>query len=120
MNMRAASFASILAISLAGVACSEKAPAETEAPETASEPEAGQFNLRYPTNGGQPASAEGTGEFNLRIPDSAAEQPGGVRLPEGAVRQDGLSGVQEIQTPPLPETAEPDEPAEPDDIIRLD
>ncbi|WP_143435238.1 hypothetical protein [Henriciella aquimarina] len=124
--MRAATFASILAISMAGVACSEKSPADAgqagASTETA-QSETPQFNLRYPGSSSQTTSSPGTGEFNLRTPGSATAQPTGPRLPEGAVRDNALSDVPEINTPNLqPGPAGPDAPAEEpdDDIIRLD
>ncbi len=123
--MKAAAFASIMAVSLAGVACSEKAPAEaeTQTPETTSETaqaERGQFNLRYPANGSPAASSETSSQFNLRTPDSVGSDAGqAFRLPEGAVRDNALSDIQEIRTPDMvdsePEATDPD-----DDIIRLD
>ena len=123
--MRATVLAAILAVSLAGVACSEKAPAENEAPAETNEsaqPQQGQFNLRFPTSGAQPASSDAAGEFNLRIPDSADagvdSGGGGLRLPEGAVREDALSGIQEIQTPSVVDTQPEEDPD--DEIIRLD
>ena len=121
--MRATVLAAILAVSLAGFACSEKAPAENEQPAETSEsaqPQQGQFNLRFPTNDTQPASSGASGEFNLRIPESAdaGMDSGGLRLPEGAVREDALSGIQEIQTPGVVDP-QPEEDPE-DDIIRLD
>ncbi|WP_143434549.1 MULTISPECIES: hypothetical protein [Henriciella] len=119
--MKAAAFASIVALGFTGVACSEKAPAETEgasnvSAETASAPAASEFNLRYPGSDSTTTS-DSSGGFNLRIPDSSAPQDG-IRLPEGTINENRLSDIPEIQTPasetPAPE-AEPD-----DDIIRLD
>ena len=124
--MKAATFASILAVSFAGVACSEKAADETETADAASEtsqPKASEFNLRYPTTGPQQSSSAGAGEFNLRVPDSnAAGSDSGVRLPDGAVREDPLSGIDEIRTPDMatPEAEAPAEEAPEDEIIRLD
>ena len=128
--MKAATFASILAISVAGTACSQdaEAPAEAEMTEVqaeATEPDASQFNLRYPTTDTQPTSS--ASQFNLRGPDTAGQGSQGVRLPEGAVRDNALSNVPEVRGPAAlsPDggaPAQPDAaPAEPDDdIIRLD
>ncbi|MEQ8557583.1 MAG: hypothetical protein RIB03_04625 [Henriciella sp.] len=123
--MRAATFASVLALSIAGVACSEKAPAETEqaaAPQSTSEAQAsGEFNLRYPTSSSQSAGGA-AGEFNLRIPETSS--PGaesGMRLPEGTVREDAFSDIPEVRTPGIPAEGNETPAEEPDDdIIRLD
>lgn len=119
--MKAAAFASVVALSLAGVACSEKAPAESAAAadvaaETASAPQASEFNLRYPGSDSS-SSASASGEFNLRIPDASAPTED-LRLPEGAVNENRLSNVPEIQTPAVETT--PESSPEDDDIIRLD
>ncbi|MGB3627615.1 MAG: hypothetical protein WA989_17435 [Henriciella sp.] len=118
--MKAAAFASIVALSFAGVACSEKAPVETEtqadvSAETASAPQASEFNLRYPGSESS-STTTASSEFNLRIPEADAPTDG-VRLPEGAVNENRLSNVPEIETPAV-ETAP--EAAPEDDIIRLD
>ncbi|MEQ9315847.1 MAG: hypothetical protein RLN72_08335 [Henriciella sp.] len=118
--MKAAAFASIIALSLAGVACSEKAPAESDtsadvAAETASAPAASEFNLRYPGSDSSSA-ASASGDFNLRTPDADAPTDG-IRLPEGAINENRLADVPEIQTP----SVEPETETDPDDdIIRLD
>lgn len=123
--MKAATFASIMAVSLAGVACSEKAPAEgeTEAttPEASQPAPTGQFNLRFPTESSQPASSENQGQFNLRVPGAAPQAETGLRLPPGAVRDNALSDIEEIRTPGMIDDAEalPEEDPE-DAIIRLD
>lgn len=121
--MKAATAASILALTMAGVACSERAPAENEgvqsAPveqDTASASSASEFNLRYP--GSETAAAsDASSQFNLRIPDAEMDT-GAVRLPEGAVRSETLTNVPEIESPPLPKNSASDEPE--DEIIRLD
>ncbi len=117
--MKAVTILSMFALACAGTACSEKAPAETETATAASETasSSGQFNLRYPGSETQPAGATAAGQFNLRIPDSAADT-GGVRLPDGAVRDNALSGVAEIQTPGMADDKPAEDPE--DDIIRLD
>lgn len=123
--MKAATLASILAISLAGVACSEKAPAETETPDATSEAaqtDKGQFNLRFPTGSAQPASSETSSQFNLRAPGSAGPDAGtGIQLPEGAVRENALSDIPEIRTPDMAIEEAGQDAEDPDDeIIRLD
>lgn len=118
--MKAATLVSIFALACAGTACSEKAPAETEtanAEAEAASTSSGQFNLRYPGSDTQPTSTSTSGEFNLRVPETSA-QPEGIRLPEGAVRENTLSGVGEIQAPSLTDETPPEDPE--DDIIRLD
>lgn len=125
--MKATTFASILAVSLAGAACSQQAPAETEtanADTETAQPQAGEFNLRYPTSGSQDTSNAASGEFNLRIPDRNGDlnAAGEVRLPDGAVRDDALSGIEEVRTPDMidPGESAADEDAPEDEIIRLD
>lgn len=123
--MKAATLASIMAVSLAGAACSERAPAETETPDATSEvaqPDKGQFNLRFPTGSAQPASSEASNQFNLRSPDSAGPDAGnGIRLPEGAVRDNALSDIPEIRTPDMALEESGQDAEDPDDeIIRLD
>lgn len=117
--MKAATFASIIALGFAGAACSQNAPeepAETAAPQETGEQETPQFNLRYPGSGSS-AGASASGEFNLRLPDAGMENSG-PRLPEGAVRDNALSDVPEIDTPALPQQGPAEDPD--DDIIRLD
>ncbi|WP_300380463.1 hypothetical protein [Henriciella sp.] len=132
--MKALTFASVLAVSMAGVACSQQAqaPDAADASETANEnaqPETSQFNLRYSTGDTQPASSPASsGQFNLRGPDSTQQSPDGFRLPEGAVRENALNQVPEVQTPNFPaqEGSSPVEPEQDpaetpdDDLIRLD
>lgn len=131
--MRALTFASLLAVSMAGVACSDNAPvepenvaAETETPDAAETgaaetAEASQFNLRFPGSDGP--AAQGDGGFNLRAPTGTAQPQDGFRLPEGAVREDAFSNIPEIRTPAMDNAAQqeaaPDEDPE-DEIIRLD
>lgn len=115
--MRAVTFASILAVGMAGVACSEKAPVEPESVEAnVAAPETPQFNLRFPTS--DTAATEASGEFNLRIPEGDP-QGNSVRLPEGAVRENAFNDMPEIRTPDMQDEDAPEE--DPDDaIIRLD
>ncbi|WP_139792403.1 hypothetical protein [Henriciella litoralis] len=125
--MKAVTFASMLAVSIIGTACSEKAPTddaaavETTVVETA-ETEAPQFNLRFPGSDAAPATEASSG-FNLRTPDVAPTGPA-LRLPEGAVRENALSNIPEIQTPMVDGAAdaavEIDSDPDEDDIIRLD
>lgn len=133
--MRALTLASLLAVSMTGVACSERAPAEPEhVPAEASGPAAAtetaeadtaqpaQFNLRYPGSDA-PAGGQAGGGFNLRDPGSTAPAQGGFRLPEGALREDALSDIPEIRTPATDtqDSAAPQPEEDPDDdIIRLD
>lgn len=119
MNMKAAAFASILALSLAGTACSEKAPAESKTPasaETAAN-DAPQFNLRYPGSEATTSTDVSSG-FNLRTPDSVGSSDG-IRLPEGAVNENRLSDVPELDTRVVIEEETPATDPD-DDIIRLD
>ncbi|MEM5516139.1 hypothetical protein WNY37_04210 [Henriciella sp. AS95] len=119
--MKAAVFASVVALSFTGVACSEKAPAESGtaanvSAETASAPAASEFNLRYPGSESTTAS-DSSGGFNLRIPDAGAPQEG-IRLPDGAINENRLADIPEIETPA---TEVPPAETDPDDeIIRLD
>lgn len=129
--MKALTFASVLAVSMAGVACSQQAQTPDTA-ETASEStkqESSQFNLRYPTGDTASASSPASsGQFNLRGPENTQQSAGGFRLPEGAVRDNALNQVPEVQGPNFPaqegnaQAETPVEPAEEpdDDIIRLD
>ena len=129
--MKALTFASVLAISMAGVACSERAPIEPE--EVSSEtdveiqttetaqaeaPAASEFNLRFPGTDTQAAS----GGFNLRDPGTLSDQQGGLRLPDGAVREDAFSDIPEIRAPitdaPSQDAGQVEDPD--DEIIRLD
>ena len=125
MNMKAVTFASLMAVSLAGTACSQQAPDETDtasATSEASAPKAGEFNLRYPTTSASETSETASGEFNLRVPGSSdMSADGEIRLPDGAVRENALSGVEELRTPDVatPPVNVPEEDPD-DEIVRLD
>ena len=126
--MKATTLASIIALSAAGVACSEKAPIPPEQVETATTETAAagsqadtapQFNLRYP--GSEPATSQtSNGGFNLRTPDTLSSS-GGPRLPDAAVRENAFDDIPEIRTPAVqaPRQDIP-VPEDEDAIIRLD
>jgi len=124
--MKAFSVASILALAIAGTACSQTKEAEaedtsveTKSPETieAADDVGGSFNLGFPTDAGA-APATG-GSFNLGLPTSTATSTDGFNLGIEISASNGLGELPAIEAPVsqeiTPETDEDDEP-----IIRLE
>lgn len=125
--MKAFSFASIVTLALAGVACSESPPATEAAVETppadvsqtpASAPaEDSGFNLDLFSDDG------GNDGFNIGFEDSSDTGLGDFDFGDDARTESLLSDIPEISAPVLPEDdtapAIPDLPEEDDEILRL-
>ena len=128
--MKAFSIASLIALGIAGTACSQDAdvkaedtkPAEakTEAPDVG-----GSFNLGLPTDMGTPAPAN-AGGFNLALPGDAPASTDGFNLAADVSASNGLSELPEISAnivepgeDTLPDVLETDT-ADDEPIIRLD
>lgn len=121
--MKALSLASMVALALAGTACSESTspepvtdtPPATEAAELTPVSADDGFNLMIPGEGPDEVADDG---FNLAIPgDYAATPSDGFNLPADVPSTVGLDAVPEVDTSILDEDAE--EPEDEDEIIRL-
>lgn len=132
--MRALTAASLLAATIAGSACSDRAPVEpetvsaeadaeisAETPDAADTTSTSRFNLRYPGTDAARTGQTSSG-FNLRDPNGVNQQDSGFRLPEGAVRENAFDDIPEIRAPSLEDQpVDPVTEENPDDaIIRLD
>lgn len=124
--MKALSTASILALTIAGTACSQTSDATSEdaTPETAktetveaADDVGGSFNLGLPTEAATDTAAGGS--FNLGLPAGAATTTDGFNLGTAVSGSNGLAELPVVETPisdALPtEADEDDEP-----VIRLE
>ncbi len=125
--MKALSFASILALAIAGTACSQTAEDPPETPEaeteTAAEPEVDMtgFNLGLPTEM-EPTAPAPASEFNLGLGDPTTTSTDGFNLETELGASSGLSEIPEIdssiveeETEEIPTPLVDDEP-----VIRLE
>ena len=96
MNMKALSIASLIALGVAGTACSQDADTTTEDTQTAevtteAADVGGSFNLGLPTDTDTTASTSG---FNLALPGASTD---GFNLAADVSASNGLSELPEIQ-----------------------
>jgi hypothetical protein len=129
MKMKALSIASILALAVAGTACSQASDQEAEKPatvaetETAAAPEVDMsgFNLGLPTEMETPAPIP-AGEFNLDLGSAPAPTTDGFNLGTDLGASSGLESIPEIGTSIAEEPAEeePLVPVDDEPVIRLD
>lgn len=128
--MKAISFAALLALGIAGSACSQTVDAEDATPapeaEATSTDTGGSFNLGVPGELGSTASASNSDGFNLDLPSADPTSTDGFNLGTGVSASNGLSDIPEIAAditetpadvavePPVVENTD-DEP-----VIRLD
>ncbi|MEL6413621.1 MAG: hypothetical protein AAFQ15_01620 [Pseudomonadota bacterium] len=126
--MKALSIASLIALGIAGTACSQDADAKAEDTQTTeAAPEAadvgGSFNLGLPTDTAATADTSG---FNLALPSDAPASTDGFNLAAGVSASNGLSELPEISTDIVQadETALSDvletEATDDEPVIRLD
>ena len=99
MNMKALSIASLIALGVAGTACSQDADTTTEDTQTAevtteAADVGGSFNLGLPTDTDTTASTSG---FNLALPGDAPASTDGFNLAADVSASNGLSELPEIQ-----------------------
>ena len=123
--MKATSFAALLALTLAGTACSDPAPKQTaaQAPEptaqvipASSDADDG-FNLPTFDLSTDNTSDDG---FNFRMPDlDAADNSDGFNLPSNIPSVSSLDALPDIAVPEIDTAATPTEPDE-DEIIRIE
>ena len=127
MNMKALSFASIVALALAGVACSESPPATEETVE-APPAEVDQTPVSAPAEDsgfnldlfGEDSGGDG---FNLGFEDDPDRGLGNFDFGDDTRTESLLSDMPEITAPVLPEDETvakvPELPEEEDEILRL-
>ena len=128
--MKALSIASLIALGIAGTACSQDADAKAEdtqtteaTTETAAADVGGSFNLGLPTDTGTSANTSG---FNLALPSDAPASTDGFNLAADVSASNGLSELPEISADIVQadETALSDvleaEPSDDEPVIRLD
>ena len=129
--MKALSIASIIALGVAGSACSQDAETTEDVQPVAETTEAeadvgGSFNLGLPTEMGD-AGATNTDGFNLALPNAAPASTDGFNLATDVSASNGLSELPEIDTDivqpegtdTLPEVLETDT-EEDEPVIRLE
>ena len=128
--MKALSIASLIALGVAGTACSQDAETSTEDAKPAEETVAaddvgGSFNLGLPSDMGG-ASATDTSGFNLALPSDAPASTDGFNLNADVSASNGLSELPEIATDivqaedaALPDVLEA-ETSDDEPVIRLD
>ena len=127
--MKALSIASLIALGIAGTACSQDADTKaedtqtTEATTEAAADVGGSFNLGLPTDTGASASTSG---FNLALPGEAPASTDGFNLAADVSASNGLSELPEISTDivqadenTLSDVLET-EPVDDEPVIRLD
>lgn len=126
--MKALSIASLIALGVAGTACSQDADVNAEDTQTTeAAPEAadvgGSFNLGLPTDTGTSASTSG---FNLALPSDAPASTDGFNLAADVSASNGLSELPEISADivqadesTLSDVLET-EPSDDEPVIRLD
>ena len=123
--MKALSIASLIALGIAGTACSQDADAKAEDTQTteAAADVGGSFNLGLPTDTGASASTSG---FNLALPGEAPASTDGFNLAADVSASNGLSELPEISTDivqadenTLSDVLET-EPVDDEPVIRLD
>ena len=127
--MKALSIASVLALAIAGTACSQASDEDTETPETTAEPETTTaaevdmtgFNLGLPTEMETPEAAP-AGEFNLGIAGTETASTDGFNLGTDLGASSGLEDVPEIGASLVEEEAEDIEiePIDDEPVIRLE
>lgn len=97
--MKAISFASLLALGIAGSACSQTVDAEDATPapeaEAANTDTGGSFNLGVPGDVGDASAANSDG-FNLALPSAEPTSTDGFNLGTDVSTSNGLSDLPEI------------------------
>ena len=129
--MKALSFASLIALGIAGTACSQDAETKTETVQPAEETSAaanvgGSFNLGLPTEMDAGTQTDTSG-FNLALPGDTPASTDGFNLATDVSASNGLSDIPEIATDIVPADAEnaiPEvletEAADDEPVIRLE
>lgn len=124
--MKALSIASLIALGIAGTACSQDADVQAEDTQPAEAADVGgSFNLGLPTET-DPSATAGASGFNLALPGDAPASTDGFNLAADVSASNGLSELPEIETDivqsedrTLSEVLETD-PADDEPVIRLD
>ncbi len=127
--MKALSIASVLALAMAGTACSQASDENAEMPETPAEADTTTeaevdmtgFNLGLPTEMETPEAAP-AGEFNLGIAGAETSSTDGFNLGTDLGASSGLEDVPEIGANIVEEEAEDIEiePIDDEPVIRLE
>ena len=125
--MKALSIASIIAIGLAGAACSQAASSADETTEVETQADTttadtgGSFNLGLPTDVDSAGTASDS-SFNLDLPSGGASSTDGFNLGTDIQASGGLSDIPEIDTSIAEEEAEvvPEVDVDDEPVIRLD
>lgn len=128
--MKALSIASLIALGIAGTACSQDADVQAEDTQpaeatTEAADVGGSFNLGLPTET-DPSATAGASGFNLALPGDAPASTDGFNLAADVSASNGLSELPEIETDivqsddsTLSDVLET-EPTDDEPVIRLD